>query len=93
MELKMEINKEEVLKLVDSVGKLHFDHWYKNTLFYKNEQYLVELRPDYRDHCEAEETLENLLTCEDYESVNIFDHTKLNENKKPKHIFYKKGEN
>lgn len=93
VENKMNVNKEEILKLVDGVGKLHFDHWYKNSLFYKNKQYLIEIRPDYRDHCEAEETLENLLTCEDYYHVNVYDHTKLNENEKPTHIFYKKGDN
>lgn len=65
------LTKEDVVAMVDAAGHLVFDHWYKNDLHYKNDEYHVILRPDYRDHCGAMHTLAELLNCDDYESVQV----------------------
>lgn len=68
----MERTKDEVVKLVDAAGPLKFVEWYKNSLKYENKEYVVDIIPEYRDCLVAEETLEDMLTCEDYTSVNVF---------------------
>lgn len=68
----MERTKEEVIKLVDNAGELHFKGWYKNSLSYANGKYLVEIVPEYRDSLKPNETLVDLLSCEDYQHVNVF---------------------
>lgn len=70
--LNKESTKEDVVSCVDEAGTLHFDSWYKNQLTYKNGIYTVVLSPEYRDTLSAQETLESLLTCEDYNHVYVF---------------------
>lgn len=75
--LKMILNvndrfsKEDIVAMVDAAGALHFDNWYKNTLEYKNSEFVVSLIPDYRDTCTAIESLRELLLLEDYVSVTV----------------------
>lgn len=71
-DLSGKISIEEIIYMVDACGELSFDNWYKNTLTYKNDSYTVCIIPDYRDTCEAVETLTSLLYCEDYTCVSVF---------------------
>jgi uncharacterized protein with ATP-grasp and redox domains len=84
------LTKQEVIALVDGTGELVFDHWYKKDLNYKNGTHLVVLRPDYSDNCNAKETLESLLSCEDYDSVCVY----IDSDSRPLvELFSKKGDN
>jgi len=83
------LNKKEIVEQVDAIGKLIFQHWYKGDLVYKNDGYTVTIRPDYRDQCEATETLESLLQSEDYDNVNVF----KGKEKPWEWDWYKKGDN
>lgn len=67
------MTKQEIIEKVDSSGRLLFSHWYKNKLFYKNDKYKVVIQPEYRDECSRDETLKNLLCCDDYYSVTVYD--------------------
>jgi len=82
------LSKQEVIVLVDEEGTLVFDSWYKNMLKYTNKVYTVVIVPDYRDECKREETLNNLLCCEDYRSVTVY----LGLEKPFKGEWYKKGD-
>lgn len=64
--------KDQIINIVDAAGELKFHQWYKNTLMYKNQGFVVTLIPDYRDTCRSVETLKELLLCEDYMSVGVF---------------------
>jgi hypothetical protein len=83
------LTKEEIIEIVDNDGTLIFDNWYKNTLTYKNENYTVTIIPDYRDGCNREETLNSLMLCEDYRSVDVYKGIK----KPLEELFSKKGDN
>jgi hypothetical protein len=87
----MIVNKEEVIRVVDSFGMLSFDHWYKGDLIYKSSGslYIVIFRPDYKDDCSAQETLASLLSCGDYDYVQVMYGSGRN-NKDD--IYYGKGE-
>lgn len=80
--------KEEILELVDAEGALVFNTWYKNMFHYSNRMFTVVIVPDYRDELFREETLANMLCCEDYLSVSVY----MGLEKPFQQRWYKKGD-
>jgi len=64
------LTREQVIDLVDGVGPLKFTRWYKNTMTYVNDRFIVKFQPDYRDELVAEDPLAYVIDCE---YVTIYD--------------------